>query len=394
MPIQKCARPQCRKKTPSRDTRYCSLECGALHRKAVSEATRPLCGRDGCPNKRQSSRAYCSEECRVAVTEARKTAPDAQRARVEDRIVESVTSYLASHPSHTHRLAVPRPKKTKAAPHEMVLMLSDAHYPEVVDPDVAMGLKYNGDIFRRRLERTRDVVIRYKELRESAYPIQKLTIAMLGDMISGDIHEELAITNEDPVPVALVSLAHYLHDAFLSLAEVFPEVEVVCIPGNHPRTTMKPRFKQKTTTNYEYILGHFIAALAGKSYKVQVPKDMVYVHQVFNWRIGLNHGDGVKSNSFAGIPFYGMRQRRDALQSLLRHLGMPPVDFLLMGHFHQPTVLEGTDCTIILNGAMKGGDEYSLGTRLASQEPVQLLLTIHEKHGLTDTSRINLGDIK
>ena len=64
-----------------------------------------------------------------------------------------------------------------------------------------------------------------------------------------------------------------------------------------------------------------------------------------------------------------------------------------MGHFHQPTILEGTDCTAIINGAIKGGDEYSIGTRLASNNAVQLLLTFHEKHGLTDTSRINLGKV-
>ena len=105
------------------------------------------------------------------------------------------------------------------------------------------------------------------------------------------------------------------------------------------------------------------------------------------------HGDGVKAQSWGGIPFYSIRSKRDAIQSLLRHLGQPQIDLLLMGHFHQPAVLEGTDCTVIMNGAGKGGDEYSIGTRYASQDPVQLLLTLHEKHGLTDTSRINLRSV-
>ena len=106
------------------------------------------------------------------------------------------------------------------------------------------------------------------------------------------------------------------------------------------------------------------------------------------------HGDAVKSNSFAGIPFYGLRQRREALQALFRHLSLPQIDVLLMGHFHQPTVLEGTDSTVIINGAIKGGDEYSLNNFLSSNDPVQYLLTFHEKHGLTDYSRINLKGVK
>jgi DNA repair exonuclease SbcCD nuclease subunit len=89
-----------------------------------------------------------------------------------------------------------------------------------------------------------------------------------------------------------------------------------------------------------------------------------------------------------------MKQRREAVQALLRHLGQPQVDYLAFGHFHQPTMLVGTDATIIINGSVKGGDEYSIGNYFGSQDPVQLLLTFHEKHGLTDTSQINLKEIR
>ena len=352
------------------------------------------CARPDCPNQCPAKNKFCSTDC-LAIGKIAVSRKEVEQVKLEDRLVQSVQAYLAKHPAKTARLSPSKVKKTHATPHEMVLLLSDFHYPEVVDPEVAMGLSYNGDVCVRRLERTRDVVLRYKQLRESSYPIKKLTVAMLGDMISGDIHDELAITNEMPTPVALVKLAYYLHDMFTAFAKEFEDVEVVCIPGNHPRTTQKPRYKQKTTTNFEYILGHFLGALAlsGGGYRVQAPKDMVYVHRVFDWRLGLTHGDGVKSNSWGGVPFYGIRQRRDAVQALLRHLGQPGLDYLAMGHFHQPTVLEGTDCTVIMNGAGKGGDEYSIGTRLASQDPVQFLLTFHEKHGLTDYSRINLRGI-
>ena len=319
--------------------------------------------------------------------------PMKERLVLEDRIVEGVTSYLKETPSHVHRLAPADVKKKHSTAHEMMLLLSDAHFSEIVDPRVAMGISYNEDIAKRRIERVRDVTIRYKQLRETSYPIQKLTVAVLGDMLSGDIHEELEINNQNPLPVALVTLAYYLHDMGLSLVKEFGDVEFIFLPGNHPRTTKKMRFKQRTTTNWEYVLGHFVKALAGNSYTVSVPLSIVAIHKVFDWRIGLHHGDSIKSNSFAGIPFYGMRQRREAVQALLRHLGQPAVDFLAFGHFHQPTVLEGTDATIIINGSVKGGDEYSIGNYFGSNDPVQFLLTFHRKHGLTDYSRINLKGV-
>jgi hypothetical protein len=282
--------------------------------------------------------------------------------------------------------------KATASTHEMVLLLSDTHYPEVVDPHVAMGLIYNADICAKRLERIRDVTVRYKDLRASSYQVRKLTVACLGDMLSGDIHEELAITNQFPMSEALVKLAYLLDSMGRSLAEEFEQVEFVFMPGNHPRMTKKPSHKHRYN-NFDYVLGHFVAALAGKNYVVQVPKDIVYVHQVFNARIGLVHGDGVSSGSFAGIPWYGMRSRREAIQSLLRHLGQPCIDYLLMGHFHQLLYWQGTDCDLLINGAVKGGDEYSIDTRHASTDPVQALLTFHPRHNLTDLSRINLKEI-
>lgn len=318
------------------------------------------------------------------------------RLTLEDKLVAGVTAYLKEHAPRQHRLAPHVVKKTHAAPHEMVLLLSDVHFGEFVDPRVAMGLSYTEDIAKRRLERTRDVTIRYKQLRETSYPIRKLTIAVLGDMLSGDIHEELQQTNENPLPVSLVTLSYYLHDMGLAFAKEFgsDNVKFIFIPGNHPRTTKKMPHKRRNQMSWEYVLGHMVKALANDMYAVEVPLSIVPIFSVFKFRMGLHHGDSVKSNSFAGIPFYGMKQRREAVQALLRHLGQPQVDFLAFGHFHTPTILEGTDATVIINGSVKGGDEYSIGEYFSSNDPVQLLLTFHKKHGLTDYSRINLKGVK
>lgn len=348
----------------------------------------------GCLGEIKERSAKQCQNCHEWARKHQLSKREVERLTVEDRLVDGVAAFLRDNPSHVHRLAPVEVKKKHAGVHEMVLLLSDAHFSEVVDPRIAMGLIYNEDISKRRIERVRDVTIRYKQLRETSYPIRKLTVAVLGDMLSGDIHEELEINNQSPMPVALVTLAYYLHDMATTLQQEFGDVEFVFVPGNHPRTTKKMRFKQRTTTNWEYVLGHMVKALAAGSYKVNVPLAIVPIFKVFNWRIGLHHGDSIKSNSFAGIPFYGMKQRREAIQALLRHVGEPQVDYLCFGHFHQPTVLEGTDATIIINGALKGGDEYSIGNYFSSNDPVQYLLTFHEKHGLTDYSRINLKNIK
>lgn len=310
---------------------------------------------------------------------------------VEDRLAKDVLEFITKNP-YRPTIIKPQRKAPTSGDHEMMLVLSDAHFPEVVDPDAAMGLSYGPDVCMKRLQYIADKTIRYKQLRQSAYPVRKLTVACVGDMLGGDIHEELEITNAMPLSQATVELGYALHDMGLSFASEFEQVEFIVIGGNHSRTTKKPRAKQKWN-NWEYVLGHLVKALAGSSFDVVVPKSLVYRHRIFDKVIGLTHGDGVKSNSFAGIPFYGLRQRQEAMQSMLRQLGQDQLDHLVMGHWHTWVDMDGGSCQVFVNPSIKGGDEYSIGTLYKVSQPAQGLMTFHTKHGLTDISRITLSHV-
>jgi predicted phosphodiesterase len=107
----------------------------------------------------------------------------------------------------------------------------------------------------------------------------------------------------------------------------------------------------------------------------------------------MTHGDGVMSNSFAGIPFYGMRNRREAIQALMSQMGQKRLDMLLMGHFHQYVDWKG-ECDIVINPSIKGGDEFGMSTRYQAPEAMQLLMEWHPEHGRTATNYINLDQIR
>lgn len=316
------------------------------------------------------------------------------KTRVEDALVSNIREFIEKNP-YRPQLRAPRQLKLtgKAAPHEMWPVISDAHYPERVDPAAAYGISYDGDICLRRMEKVRDAVIRYKDLRASAYPVQKIVCAVNGDMLSGNIHEELEVTNELPIGEAMVKMAYALYDMGKAFAEEVPNVDMIVMPGNHPRLERKPRMKN-AWNNWEWVMGMFIQALARDQFTVIVPKDLVYRHKAFNQVIGLTHGDGVKAQAFAGIPWYSMKQRRDAMQALLKSLGMPQLDLLIYGHFHQLIYEEGSGCGMLINGSIKGYDEFILKTKYSGQTPIQALLTFHPRHGLTDLSRINLGHVQ
>lgn len=315
---------------------------------------------------------------------------------LEDQIMDRIEAAVAEHPYRPTPIPKPARPRTgaKASPHEMLLLLSDAHYPEVVDPAESLGLCYNPDIARARITHTFETVRRYRELRGSAYDVRKLTVAINGDMLSGDIHEELSETNAQPMTEALTTLAYLTYDLLRGSLEGFQRVEAVIMPGNHPRLHKKPRAKQKWN-NWEYVYGQLIKALAVREPRltVTVPKAIVYRHQIFDYTVGISHGDGVKAQSFAGIPHYSMARRQNAIQALLKDLGEKQLDLLVYGHFHQLIYDEGQGCSLIINGSVKGGDEYGISSRYSAPRPVQALVTWHPRHGITDLSRINLDHI-
>lgn len=313
-------------------------------------------------------------------------------ARVEDRIVAAIRNASAQ-PYENPLRSVPKFKASDTRGQHFVALISDAHGGEVVDPSQALGIEYNWDICVRRIEYIRDTIIKYADLRP--YQIEKLWLPVLGDMLSGDIHDELRITNQFTLPEQSIEMGRVLYQVGADLAEYFPEVEMIVMPGNHPRMYKKPSFKNKFA-GWEYTMGMHTQGMAQaaniENLTVDVPRDLIKIVNVLDRRIAFMHGDGVKSASFAGIPFYGLRQQREAVQALMMQVGQERIDMFCIGHFHQ-YVYWGGECDIIINGAIKGGDEYSIGTRLSANDPEQVLLEFHPEHGLTSQNRINLGHI-
>lgn len=309
----------------------------------------------------------------------------------DQKLQEAIISVVDQNPYRPVFKPAPKLDEITDA-HEMLLLVSDAHYGEYVDPKALFGVAYTPEICQMRMEHIRNKTIRYKELRDPVYTTQKLTIAVLGDMISGNIHDELDRTNLMPVSSQWAEMAHMLANMGFSLREHFADVEMIIVPGNHPRIRRKPYFKEKWD-NFEYMMGLYVQALVGDAFTVTVPKSMIHTHEILGHKIGMSHGDGYKSNSFAGIPFYGLAQRRSAFQAARKELGFEPIDMLVMGHFHQLLWWPGRGCDIIMNGSIKGPDEYAFDNFAGAEPAKQALLTLNKDHGISAIEVIDLGHI-
>lgn len=265
-----------------------------------------------------------------------------------------------------------------------VLMLSDWHAGEVVRPDEVHGTnRYNLDVMRRRaqtvVEHALLLILRYQV--NARY--EGIVVPILGDMIAGEIHDELARTNEvDPLPAMLV-VRDVLHAALLEIAKHFQRVLVPCVAGNHGRMDRKISAKRFSVRNLDWLLYTmlerdlrdnpriaFLTPTANEAYFTVHNTRVLAVH---GHDLGVRGGDGI-----IGAVGPIMRGRMKVAQQQAA-LGRE-FDLLLMGHWHQYLVLPGT----VVNNSLVGFDEFAAKhLRARPSPPSQALFFVHPRWGVT-----------
>ena len=97
----------------------------------------------------------------------------------------------------------------------LTLLLSDTHFDEVVKPEEVAGLNaYDRRIAELRLKLWADNATKMARHYLSGVTYDGVVVMLGGDIFSGDIHEELAQTNEDTM---LGSLLHWSEQICASL---------------------------------------------------------------------------------------------------------------------------------------------------------------------------------
>lgn len=268
--------------------------------------------------------------------------------------------------------------------HEHFLQLSDVHAGEVVEEEAVNGLnKYNWNVMEDHHDELLRGVCSFKENRP--YPIRNIHIGILGDMVSGIIHEELTNTNEFPIIKASYKYGLTLAAFIEKLAQIYEEVFVDAVVGNHGRLYPKPQAKEKYN-NFDY-LTYQVARLRLAQYKNihwTIPESSKHPIIICKRRIVLWHGDGPRT-TMIGVPWGGIIRLCNNITNEWARAKMP-IDYFATGHWHEPNVVRN----ILINGSMIGPNEWSLDRFGYGTEPTQLLHTFHPVHGLAETCYIDL----
>jgi hypothetical protein len=310
-----------------------------------------------------------------------------------DRLIQRLEESIGSWRPDWTPSEVVLPDSNRTA-QDLVLEYSDLHAAEVVDPEETLGLnEYNWDIMLDRMEQCKQTVFSHVE--HFGFDIDTFHIHMLGDMLSGNIHAELAMTNDRPLAQAVVDLAEAHIPWLLSFAEYFSgsKIKVAGVPGNHPRAWVKPQAKM-AHDNADWIFYKMLeVALRGHpQFEFDIPRGAMNTQIIAGkWRTLMLHGDGIRS-TMPGVPWGGVNRRIATLEAQFT-TAREPIDYFELGHFHTENQLSGIHAKTFMNGSVKGIDEYSLKQFGSGRPAEQQLLTFHPKRGYTGQYAVQLQPV-
>ena len=180
-----------------------------------------------------------------------------------------------------------------------------------------------------------------------------LHIYLLGDLISGIIHDALEATSKHPVE-AIALLSELMAFEIAKLIPQYQFIQIFAVSGNHERLTQQMKSENKGF-DFGYLLYKLIEAKLKPfdSVNLQTSTTGLIVAPLPNNKYaGLHHGDHFRGST-------GDLNRALRIKEAFRQQGTD-VDHLIQGHTHCPQVTAlPTKGVEIVNGSLIGTNQYS-----------------------------------
>ena len=319
---------------------------------------------------------------RAQIKTLQKKLADSQADKLDEAAIKRRIIGLAHDVADAETPAwVQKDRTATGAPGVPILFVSDLHWGEVVHPSQINGVnRYNLELAHRRIDLLAEGAVRLLDILSPARQYPGIVICLGGDMVSGNIHDELTATNEINTMPTVVDLYGKLRSFIEGMADIFGRVFVPCVTGNHGRDTTKIWGKDRHHTSFDWLLYVFLAKHFEHDKRVTflIPDGPDAHFKVYNTRYLLTHGDQFRGGD-GMIGALGPIMRGDHKKRSRNAQIAMEYDVLLMGHWHQYIHLT----RLIVNGSLKGYDEYAYSNNFPFEVPQQALWVTHPTNGIT-----------
>jgi hypothetical protein len=314
-----------------------------------------------------------ARKLRAELTSLRKKYDSAlAELQAKSSTIENLTALRGVKPKQ-YRQSKPRGKRPEAT---AVLVLSDWHCEERVDPDTCRGL--NSFSLEIAEERIRQLVQRASMLIEHEMGLtdfRRIVVAALGDFITGHIHDDLVEVTQ-LAPLAATRWAQSRLDGVIdSMARIAP-VLVATASGNHGRTTLKPRIATENDHSFEQHMYLTMAAQESRpNVSWQIGRGYLNLVNLDGFLLRCSHGHALKYGGGVGgltIP---------ALKAVSAWNAAQRADLDVFGHWHQFLYVP---YRFVSNASLIGHNAFADRIKAEFQPPSQTLVVIdHDHHRVT-----------
>ena len=237
---------------------------------------------------------------------------------------------------------------------DMLVVLSDLHIGQTFNTYFG---QYNLEVARDRLSEYMDQIRNIQKIHDC----KRCYVSLQGDMISNSIHKRLAVTNRENV-IEQVKSAIEIISAFVSdLCDIFEEVVLVSVCGNHSRIDRKEDALHDERLD-DLIAWGIAMLLSGK-------KGFKYIKNTYD--------NGIAQFFIRGKEYISVHGDFDifskqGVANLVMMLGHIPYA-IVFGHMHSNVVQNESNVRMIRGGSLAGaGCDYTIEHRLVGK-PEQIV---------------------
>lgn len=264
---------------------------------------------------------------------------------MKDCLSDVATSNIEFGEKHLHI----ENKKSKYA----ILMFSDWHYGALCD---SQWNYYDTNVAQLRAEqlvaKTQSYIL--------SLGITDLIVEINGDMCEGMINIGNRVASEESVVEQIINVSKLLSKCILSLKPYVNSIKVVTTLGNHGRLTPNRKEQADERENFEMLIPEFLRLTLGDDIPIVTSQGLDFVKYEFDDKIiCLSHGHHDKVNS--------------AIDNMIRVYKVVP-DEIHLGHWHHMSDLNDSNIHVVVNGSIKGVDDFGLKATRCTTQPSQNLI--------------------
>ena len=241
----------------------------------------------------------------------------------------------------------------------MLINLHDLHYGASF---TNYWNTYNPEICKKRLEEYLIEIINIQKIHNCS----SCVVACNGDLISGNIHESIKVTNKENVIKQLIGVSELIAQFLSELSKIFGVVKFASVAGNHSRIEKKEdaikgeRLDDIVPWWLEARLQNFSNIKFDYCEKID---DTIYLINI-------------KNKIYCGV--HGDYDYSDKKILDLKTMINKDIYGVLTGHLHHNKIDSIQGIKLIMSGSLQGVDDFCVSKRIFGR-PEQLVCICNEK---------------